>query len=204
MSQTDERFMNWEFNEPGNRWSRAALRSPIAKGSQICFAPVMAPTLAKPWKTPPLVKIYEAIGAIGDGRVHLDDEWHATVLSSDHGKTYQVEISKDGRQISSNDNASYWQDYLGYPAIAVMLVRGSYPVGQETLDALSGIPWKELNRRFRNDYERTIDEAMRRAEERGFDPKLIKTEAVAVLSWLIEYAPLRGARRRPPRSFRQQ
>ncbi len=165
-------------------------------------ASAMAPNLAEPWKMPPLAKIYEAIGAIGDGRVRLEDERRATVVSSDRSKTYQVEISEDGREISSNDNASYWQGYLGYPAIAVMLVRGLYPVRQEVIAALSGIPWKELNRRFRNDYERTVDEVMRRAEERGFDSGFIATQAGAVLSRLREFAPLRGARRRPARSAR--
>jgi hypothetical protein len=154
------------------------------------------------WKMPPLVKIYEAFGALGDGRVRLDDEKHASVLSSDRRKTYQVEISEDGREISSNDNASYWQRYLGYPAIAVMLMRGLCPVRGETLTALSGIPWNELNRRFHNDYSRTIAEAMRRAEERGFDSKMIEQEAQAVLSKLREFAPLRGSRLRPERPIR--
>ena len=46
------------------------------------------------------------------------------VVSSDGTKKYRVEISADGREISSNDNASYWQGYLGYPAIAVLMARG--------------------------------------------------------------------------------
>src|SRR2546425_10568346 len=117
----------------------------------------MASKFGEPWKMPPLAKIYEAFGALGDGRVQFEDERHASVVSSDRSKTYQVEISADGREISSNDNASYWQGYLGYPAIAVMLKRGLYPVRAETLIALSGISWNELNRRFRNDYSRTIE-----------------------------------------------
>lgn len=151
---------------------------------------------------PPLAKIYEALGALGDGRVQLEDERHASVLSSDRSKTYQVEISVDGREISSNDNASYWQGYLGYPAIAVMLKRGLCPLRVEVITALSGIPWKELNQRFRNDYSRTIEEVMRRVEDRGFDFKIIAAEAEAVWSKLNEFAPLRGSRRRPARPLR--
>jgi hypothetical protein len=162
----------------------------------------MAPKVSERWKMPPLAKIYEAFGALGDGRIQLEDERHASVLSSDRSKTYQVEISANGREISSNDNASYWQGYLGYPAIAVMLKRGLCPVRAEVIAALSGIPWKDLNRRFRNDYSRTIEEVMRRAEERGFDSKIIAAEAKAVLSKLSEFAPLRGSRRRPARSLR--
>jgi hypothetical protein len=143
---------------------------------------------------------YEAIGALGDRRAQLEHEWHASVVSSDHSKSYQVEISADGREVSSNDNASYWQGYLGYPAIAVMLKRGLCPIRAEAISPLSGIPWNELNRRFRNEYSRTIGEVMRRAKERGFDSKMITAETEAVLSQLREFAPLWGARRRLARS----
>jgi len=157
-----------------------------------------APRPAQPWKMPPIAKVYEALGAIGDGRVHVADALHASVTSSDGSRTYQVETSADGREISSDDNASYWQGYLGYPAIAVMIARGLCHPRPDVLEALTGIPWKELNRRFHNDYERTLAEVMRRAEDQGFDPAAIRAEAQAVLAALREYAPLRGARRRPP------
>jgi hypothetical protein len=159
----------------------------------------MAQKIGERWEMPPLAKIYEAIGALGDGRVRLEDERHASVVSSDRSKTYQVELSADGREISANDNASYWQGYIGYPAIAVILKRGLCPVQAEAMSALTGIPWNELNRRFRNDYSRTISEVMRRAEARGFDSKMIAAEAEAVLVKLREFAPLRGPRRRPAR-----
>lgn len=153
---------------------------------------------AQPWKMPPIAKVYEALGAIGDGRVHIVDASHASVTSSDGSRTYHVEISTDGREISSDDNASYWQGYLGYPAIAVMIARGLFHPRPDVLKALSGIPWKEWNRRFRNDYERTLAEVMRRAEDQGFDPAAIRAEAQAVLAAVREFAPRRGARRRPP------
>jgi hypothetical protein len=159
----------------------------------------MPSSVSQPWKMPPLAKIYEAIGALGDNRVQLESQQLASVVSSDRTKTYRVEVSADGREIVSNDNASYWQGYLGYPAVAVMLLRGLHPVRPEVINALSGIPWKELNRSFRNDYERTIQEVMRRAQSRGFDPAVISAEVDAVLSALRQAAPLRGPRRRPPR-----
>jgi hypothetical protein len=158
---------------------------------------VMGSKLGARWKMPPLLKIYEALGALADGRVQLEDEQHATVLSSDRGKTYQVEVSSDGRTIYSNDNASYWQGYLGYPAIAVMLKRGLCPVSAETMKALGGIRWNELNRRFRNDYRLTLEDVMRQAKQRGFDPKIVAAEADLILSKVSEFAPLRGPRRAP-------
>ena len=53
----------------------------------------------------------------------IEDSRRATVVSSDESKTYEVETSADGREIASNDNASYWQGYVGYPAIAVLIAR---------------------------------------------------------------------------------
>lgn len=153
---------------------------------------------ATAWKMPPLIKVYEALGALGDGRVR-ESGGAAEVVSSDGGKTYQVEVSADGGEISSNDNASYWQGYLGYPGIAVLLARGTLRARPATVRALAGIPWKELNRRFKNDYARTMDEVARTVAARGGDFAAIRAEAESILSALSALAPRRGARRRPPR-----
>jgi hypothetical protein len=154
---------------------------------------------AQLWKMPPIAKVYEALGAIGDNRVHLVDAQHASVTSSDGTRTYQVESSADHREISSNDNASFWQGYLGYPPIAVMIARGLLEARADVVKALSGIQWKKLNTRFRNDYERTLAEVNLHLEQQGFDPAVIHAEADAVLVALKRYAPRRGSRTRPPR-----
>jgi hypothetical protein len=156
----------------------------------------------KKWQMPPPIKVYEAVGAIGDGRVRSTDDaqnaWE--VVSSDGTKKYRVEISADGREISSNDNASYWQGYLGYPAIAVLIARGKLHASAEATRMLAGIPWKELNRRFKNDYARTAAEVARIVAERGGDFDAIRAEAASILDALAALGLERGARRRPPRS----
>ena len=156
----------------------------------------------KKWQMPPPIKVYEAVGAIGDGRVRAIDDaqnvWE--VVSSDGAKNYRVEISADGREISSNDNASYWQGYLGYPAIAVLMARGKLHASAEATRMLAGIPWKELNRRFKNDYARTAAEVARIVAERGGDFDAIRAEAASILDALAALGLERGARRRPPRS----
>jgi len=149
------------------------------------------------WKMPPLIKIYEALGALADGRVQLTDDHRALVASSDGAKIYEVELT--GQVISANDNASYWQGYLGYPAIAVMIARGLLPADPAALSALRGIPWKELNHRFHNDYGRTLEEVARRLERCGASPQAVEAACAATLAALREYAPLHGVRRRPPR-----
>jgi hypothetical protein len=153
---------------------------------------------ATPWKMPPLVKVYEALGAIGDGRVRIEDGRRATVTSSDGSKTYEVETSADGREIASNDNASYWQGYLGYPAIAVLLARGFYRPPANVTDALAGVAWKELNRRHKNDWAATIAEVEKALEQSGHDPDAVRSEAESVLSFLRAIGPVRGKRTRPP------
>ncbi len=146
---------------------------------------------------PPLIKVYEALGAIGDGRVRIIDERRATVTSSDGSKTYEVETSSDGREIASNDNASYWQGYVGYPAIAVLLARGFYRPPANVTDALAGVPWKELNRKYKNDWAKTIAEVERELEQAGHDPDAVRSEAEAVLSFLRALRSVRGKRSRP-------
>jgi hypothetical protein len=158
--------------------------------------------MAEAWKMPPPIKIYEALGAIGDGRVRPEDEHRALVTSSEGDKTYQVEISGAGREISSNDNASYWQGYLGYPAIAVLLMRGLYRPPANVIDALAGIPWKELNRRFKNDYDKTLTEVNRVVKASGHDPDAVASEVESIMEALRKLAPVRGKRRRPPSESR--
>jgi hypothetical protein len=153
---------------------------------------------ATQWKMPPLVKVYEALGAIGDGRVRIVDARRATVTSSDGSKIYEVETSADGREIASNDNASYWQGYVGYPALAVLLARGFYRPPANVTDALAGVPWKELNRKYKNDWVKTIAEVEKELEQAGHDPDAVRSEAEAVLSDLRALRPVRGKRSRPP------
>ena len=154
--------------------------------------------MAEAWKLPPHIKIYEALGAIGDGRIRLEDEHRALVTSSEGDKTYEVELSDDAREISSNDSASYWQGYLGYPAIAVLLIRGLYRAPANVIDALAGIPWKEINRRFKNDYTQTLAEVNKTVEASGHDPDAIAIEVESIMEALRKLAPKRGKRRRPP------
>lgn len=152
-----------------------------------------------PWKMPPLIKVYEALGALGDGRVRIIDAEHAQVTSSAGDKTYDVESRAGGRELSSSDNASYWQGYVGYPAIAVLLRRGLISLPASAPAALTGILWNELNRRFKRDYAKTLAEIESRLKQAGRDPGAVRAEAEAVLRALSALAPYRGKRLRPAR-----
>jgi hypothetical protein len=82
----------------------------------------------------------------------------------------------------------------------VMIARGLIRADETAARALAGVPWKQLNTRYKNDYERTLEDVMRQAEVRGFDPDAIRAAANKVLEAVCTLAPRQGPRRRPPRA----
>lgn len=65
-------------------------------------------------------------------------------------KKYLLEWSPDRKAISSNDNASFYQSYLGYPIIAVLLQLGVLSFDPSIGAKLGGIHWKALNTKHTN------------------------------------------------------
>ena len=132
------------------------------------------------WSIPPRVKISEALGCIADGRVKISGN-SASVASSSGERSYSVKW--DGSlAIGSDDNASKWQGYLGYPPIAFLMLKGRLPFDPRLSASLKGIHWKKLNDQFKRDYAKTEAEAFRTAEEKGAGRKELETFAEKVLS----------------------
>jgi hypothetical protein len=104
------------------------------------------------WTAPPRIKIYEALGAIADHRVELTATG-AVVTSSSGNKRYSVVYNASRSSIGSNDNGSYWRGYLGYPAIAVLMMHGQLPFDQHVAALLRDIHWKELNESHAGHYD---------------------------------------------------
>ena len=152
------------------------------------------------WKVPPKAKIYEALTAVADGRVKLKDGETAEVLSSDGTKTYIVEWSADLGQITSNDNASYWQGYIGYPIIAVLMVLGRLDFDETVAQALSGINWKQTNRRFRNDYDKAVESVLLNLDVESGLRQRVASEVDKIFTQLetLDLGAL-PRRRRPPK-----
>ncbi len=149
------------------------------------------------WKLPPRAKVFEAFSAVADGRVRLAGPGSATVVSSGGDKTYDVEWSDDGRTIAANDNASYWQGYLGYPALAVLLARGELRAGDDVVAALAGVPWHDLNQRFKRDYDAAVAHVL--AELPGPDAATVEGRVDDVMADLAALDLQRAGRgRRPP------
>ena len=106
------------------------------------------------WKLPPDIKIYEALGVVADERVEVDEN-KAKVYSSSGNKFYTVTYDAEHRSIMANDNGSYWQGYLGYPSIAFLMMTGAIRFDDVYAEALKGIAWKDINTKFKNDFDKT-------------------------------------------------
>lgn len=132
------------------------------------------------WDMPPLAKVYEALSAVADGRVRILSETSAEVLSSERDKTYTVKWSRDWRSVTSNDNATRWQGYIGYPIIAALLVAGRIAYDERLGATLAGVPWHALNKQYKRDYDAAVEHVLRELAERGSDPNEIRAEAQGV------------------------
>ena len=108
------------------------------------------------WRIPPLIKIFEALGAVADGRVEIIDDFHAKVTSSSGKKIYDVSFDLQTCELSVNDNGSYYQGYAGYPALAFLMIRGFLPFNEKLSVNLKGIQWKQLNQENKNDFDKTV------------------------------------------------
>lgn len=129
-------------------------------------------------KLGPIEKVYEAWTALADDRVKMEDGY-ADVSSSDGAKSYVVKFSGD--QYSSDDNATYWQGYPGYPVIAVLMMQGRLPYNKEEADLWKGINWTEINKRFKNKYAEAVEAV---ASERNINLEKSSAEAHKVMDIL--------------------
>jgi len=152
----------------------------------------------KTWKTPPVIKVYEALGAIADGRVEMVGENAVKVYSSDGSKYYDVSYDPETRAIMANDNGSYWVGYLGYPSIAFLMMRDILPFDERSAELLQGIEWKKRNVANKNDFEKTMKEILDEMTEE--DRNHLKAFADEVLR-RIESKPFGkfGKRQKPPK-----
>lgn len=119
------------------------------------------------WKEPPVIKVYEALGSLGDGRVKANGNT-ATVLSSSGNKFYTVTFDPEANAITANDNASFFQGYLGYPMIAFLLQNGSLAHDKRWEEALRGFAWKDINVQFKNNWDKTAEYIRDKLVTRGY------------------------------------
>lgn len=108
------------------------------------------------WKIPSITKIYEALGTIADDRMEVTGNI-AKSYSSTRNKFYTITYDPEKNAIMSNDNSSYYKGELGYPSIALLMKLGVFSYDKECADILKGVAWKDINQKFKNDFERALD-----------------------------------------------
>jgi len=152
------------------------------------------------WKIPPKIKISEALGSIADGRIEIEGN-NGKVYSSSRGKFYSIEY--DGKnKIMCNDNGSYWVGYLGYPAIAFLMVIGKIKYNSKFAEALKDIKWKDVNVKFKNDFDKTEEYVLQLVKERGFDILELQMEVDRIFEEIKKLdLELLGEKTKPPTGY---
>jgi len=136
--------------------------------------------MEKFWKLPPRVKVLEALGSIADKRINIISEKKekgktivkAVCISSTKDKVYTITYIIEDNAIVANDNGSKFRGYLGYPSIALLMLKKKLSYDATLAFALKGIPWKKWNEQFKN-YYKTEFMAKKVAEKKGINEKKI-------------------------------
>jgi len=151
------------------------------------------------WEQPPAIKIYEALGAVADGRIEVGQDG-VRVYSSSRKKQYEVTYNAVENAIMANDNGSYWKGYLGYPAIAFLMRAGVLEYKEEYAKLLKSIPWKDINVRFKNDFARSLDHILSSLTEEN--KKGIEAYVASVEKQISALGlKMLGPKKKPPQGY---
>ncbi len=112
---------------------------------------------------PPRIKVLEALSAIADGRVRREGD-HYVIVSSDGSRSYTVYVDEGKGLVYSNDNGTVYRGYVGYPIMAVLMMLGLLSFNKELSEGLRGVPWRELNEKYKS-YSMVMDVIRRRVGE---------------------------------------
>ena len=153
------------------------------------------------WKHPPVIKIYEALGTVADGRIEIS-EHRAKVYSSSRNKFYDVSYGPQSGAIMANDNGSFWKGYLGYPSIVLLMNVGVISYNKDVSNSLKDIAWKDINQKYNNDFDKTKEEVLGIINERGFDIEVVKIEVENIMNQLRDLnMSYLGKKQQPPKGY---
>ena len=124
-------------------------------------------------KIPPRIKVLEALGSIADRRIIVLDEKRAKVISSEKDREYFVYLDLEKNVAFSNDNGTKLKGYIGYPIIAFLMIKRVLPFDEKIANALSQIPWKKLNEKYKN-YSIVEKIVKDNAKKRGIEINLLE------------------------------
>lgn len=129
--------------------------------------------------------IHEALSAIADERLELIDENNAKCTSTSKGKFYTIKYDPATESIMSDDNMAYYRDEVSYPMVALLLSRGNINYDHEILQYLKGIKWKDINRKNKNDYMKSVNEVLSNLDEKDVNTEVIKTEVNKIFQLIL-------------------
>jgi hypothetical protein len=145
-------------------------------------------------RLPPRIKVLEALGAIADGRVKIleeNDKIKAEVVSSTGERKYDVCVNLTEKRAFSTDNGTRFRHYVGYPIIAVLMMKGVLPFNRELAESLKGIPWKELNEKYKK-YSKVMELIFEKLEKEGIRREDVERYIDDVISKLKELSLRKG------------
>ncbi len=134
------------------------------------------------WKTPHIIKIYEALWALADTRIEVIGNT-AKVYSSSRWKYYEVIYDPEKQALMCNDNASYYNETLGYPAITFLIEIWVFDKNQSFDTLLRDISWKDINQKNNNDYEKTCEYVYSLVEQRWWN----RDNLIDYASWFLQH-----------------
>lgn len=121
-------------------------------------------------KLPPIAKIYEAFTCIADNRIEMKEN-EAIISSSDGKKKYKIKWKNN--DFASNDNATFWQGYPGYPVLAVLMLQNKLSYKEEIVNLFTNINWHSLNEKYKRNYDAAVEEVLSKID---YDIAMIKEE----------------------------
>lgn len=144
-------------------------------------------------KLPPIEKIYEAYSALADKRYKMDEK-SCEITSSNSQKTYFVNWNDN--TYSSNDNASYWKGYAGYPIIAVLMIQGKLSYNEKIANYFKDVNWTSINKKYKAKYDLAVNEII---TERNLDKNEIEEEVNKVFDEIknLDIKTKRSSKRPP-------
>jgi hypothetical protein len=153
------------------------------------------------WKKPHISKIYEALTAIADDRIEINGN-KAKCYSSSDNKVYDIQYDLINGSIMSNDNAAFFTYSLSYPMIAYLMLIGKIPYEEKLLETLKDICWKDLNQKFKNDYDKSIKLVLGELKSEGEDVDFIREEIQKIYNFVCKLEiKTFGKLQRPPKGY---
>jgi len=137
------------------------------------------------WKKPHISKIYEALTAIADDRIEINGN-KAKCYSPTGDKFYDIQYDPINGGIMSNDNSAYYTYALSYPMIAYLMLINKIPYEKKLLDILKDICWNDINKSFKNDYDKSIKLVLGELKSEGEDIDFIKNEVQKIYNFVCK------------------